>query len=64
MKDLRDHPASGLLAEDFPVTVSPDDPGFMGNFGVSFDYYQVFMGMVPRNAGLKVLKKLMLNSIR
>jgi len=62
--DLRDHPGASLLAENYPVTVSSDDPGMWGASGLSHDLYQVLMGMVPKDGGLKVLKKLFLNSIK
>lgn len=62
--DLRDHPASVLFSEDQPITVSPDDPAIWGASGVSYDLYEVLMAMTPEQAGLRVLKKLALNSIR
>lgn len=52
-----------LIAEDFPVTINPDDPPIWNASGVSYDYYQAFMGMTSQSAGLATLKKLILNSI-
>lgn len=59
--DLRCHPARGFLHQGLPVTISPDDPGFMGYHGVTLDYVYVFLAW-----GLDIadLKKLILNSIQ
>jgi len=58
--DLRCHPARGFLHQGLPVSISPDDPGFMGYEGVTLDYVYVFLAW-----GLDIadLKKLILNSI-
>jgi Adenosine deaminase len=42
------------------VTISPDDPGFMGYEGVTLDYFYAFLAW---DLDLKDMKKLALNSI-
>jgi len=43
------------------VTISPDDPGFMGYEGVTLDYLYVFLAW---DLDIADLKKLCLNSIK
>jgi len=59
--DLRCHPTRSFLHQGLPVTISPDDPGFMGYEGVALDYLYVFLAW---DLDIADLKQLVLNSIK
>lgn len=64
VNDLRNHPAAFYISENIPIVISNDDPGFWNAKGLSYDFYYAFMSFTPADAGIKVLKQLVLNSIK
>uniref|UniRef100_A0AC62AER5 Helix pomatia AMP deaminase n=4 Tax=Helix pomatia TaxID=6536 RepID=A0AC62AER5_HELPO len=64
VKDLRNHAAAPLLAQNVPVVISSDDPGVWEALPMSHDMYVAFMDLVGEDAGLDVLKQLVWNSIQ
>jgi adenosine deaminase CECR1 len=60
VNDLRIHPTRHLLHQGMPVSISSDDPGFMGYEGVTLDYLYAF---VCWELDIADLKQLCINSI-
>ncbi|XP_061386159.1 adenosine deaminase 2-like [Musca vetustissima] len=62
--DLRNHPGALFLAQNIPMVICNDDPGFWDAKGLSYDFYYAIMSLAPNNAGLKTLKQLVWNSLK
>lgn len=58
--DLRIHPAAGYLNHGIPCVLGNDDPGILGNDGLSYDFWEAVMAW---NLDLRAIKQLAFNSL-
>lgn len=61
VRDLRVHPANGYLSRGVPCVLSNDDPGILGNDGLSFDFWEA---TVAWELDLRAIKQLAMNSLK
>ncbi|GFR76254.1 adenosine deaminase CECR1 [Elysia marginata] len=64
VEDLRNHAMVPLLADDFPLVISSDDPATWEALPLTHDFFVAFMDLSSQDMGLGFLKQLAINSIR
>ena len=62
--DERNNPAVMLIREGFPIVISSDDPSSWDSVGLSFDFYEAFMGLAGRDMDLRLLKRFVFDSVK
>ncbi|KAK3769223.1 hypothetical protein RRG08_005170 [Elysia crispata] len=64
VSDLRNHAIVPLLADDFPLVISSDDPAAWEALPLTHDFFVAFMDLSGQDVGLGFLKKLAINSLK
>lgn len=64
IEDMRNHPASHYIANNYPMVICNDDPTFWGAKALSHDWYMAYLGMTSRDTDLKFLKQMALNTFK
>ncbi|ESO92007.1 hypothetical protein LOTGIDRAFT_163013 [Lottia gigantea] len=62
--DLRNHPGTFLIAQNYPVVISSDDPAVWDATPLSHDFYETFMALCGQDDDIRIFKQLALNSIK
>lgn len=57
--DLRMHPIGEYINRGIPCVICSDDPQILGNPGLSYDFWEIYLGQL---LSLKEIKQLILNS--
>uniref|UniRef100_A0AAQ4P250 Adenosine deaminase 2a n=1 Tax=Gasterosteus aculeatus aculeatus TaxID=481459 RepID=A0AAQ4P250_GASAC len=64
VNDMRNHPAAALMSENHPLVISSEYPAMFATSGLSYDFYEAFVGFGGVRSNLGSLKELAMNSIR
>lgn len=62
--DFRTHPIAEMLANNLPLVISSDDPSFWETYAVTHDFYVTFVYISSYRHDIRVLKKLITNSMK
>lgn len=62
--DFRSHPIGVLLANNVPLVLSSDDPSYWEAYPLTHDFYITFVFISSYRHDMRILKKLITNSIR
>lgn len=62
--DFRAHPIAEMLANNLPLVISSDDPSFWETFTLTHDFYILFVYICSNLHDMRVVKKLITNSMK